>query len=295
MKQILPWLVAGALAIALAIVLIPKRHSNEINGVTQDNSGRVVVAWIDPMYAQGPPHLYKSNHPGTAPDCGMKLVPQYAGETTGPETVALTPARQQLIGVKLGKAEIRDLSRTTRTVGRVAVDETKLAQIHTKFEGFAERLFVNFTGQPVRRGQPLLSIYSPELLATENELILAAKNGSDFGSTLSDAARRRLLLWDMAPADIDRIAKTGQPMRSVTLRSPFDGVVLAKNVIEGARVMPSDVLYEIADLRRVWILADVYESEISNVRVGQMAQISVASIPGRSWTGRVTFVSPTGR
>ncbi len=303
-KNILPWAVAAGLAIVLAIVLTRDRQKpNEINGVTQDDSGRRVVAWIDPMYAQGPPHLYKSNHPGIAPDCHMKLVPQYADEVpTGASTtstvsgyakVSLTPARQQIIGVKLAKAELRDLSRTTRTVGRVAVDERRLAQIHTKFEGFIDNLYVNFTGEAVHRGQPLFSIYSPDLLSTQQELIVAERSRAQFGSTLADAARRRLLLWDISPADIDRLVRSGQPQRDVIIRSPVDGVVLTKNAIQGARVMPSDTLYEIGDLSRVWVLADVYEFDLPYVRAGQTAQVTISSIPGRSWIGRVTFVSPT--
>src|SRR5229473_7517504 len=174
----------------------------------------------------------------------MKLVPVYADEATstsaststvsGYANVSLPPARQQIIGVKLAKAELRDLSRSTRTVGRVAVDERKLAQIHTKFEGFIENLYVNFTGQTVRRGDALFSIYSPDLLATEQELILAERNRSTLGATLAESARRRLLLWDMSAADIDRVARTGQPQRAVVVRSPVNGVVLTKNALTGA-------------------------------------------------------------
>jgi Cu(I)/Ag(I) efflux system membrane fusion protein len=303
MKRILPWLIAAALAIALVIVLFGKRQTNEIGGVTQDNSGRRVIAWIDPMYSQGPPHTTRSNHPGIAADCGMRLVPLYADEASseqrsasgvaGYSTVSLPPASQQVIGVKLGKAEIRSLSRSTRTVGRVTVDERRLAQVRTKFDGFVEQLYVNFTGEAVRRGQPLMSVYSPDVLATENELILAARSGPQFRATLEEAARRRLLLWDMAPADIDRVARTGKAIRSIVLRSPANGVVLTKNVTAGTRVMPTDTLYEVGDLSRVWILADVYESDLSHIRIGQTAQVSVASLSGRSWIGRVTFISPT--
>jgi Cu(I)/Ag(I) efflux system membrane fusion protein len=303
MKRILPWLVAAALAIVLAIVLFEKRQTNEINGVTQDNSGRVVIAWVDPMISQGPPHTTRSNHPGRALDCGMALVPVYADEAGGGQraagavagysNVSLPPARQQLIGVKLGKAEVRDLSRTIRTVGRVTVDERRLAQVRAKFEGFVERLDVNFTGEAVRRGQPLMSIYSPDVLSTENELILASRSAGQFRSTLEEAARRRLLLWDMSPADIDQVVRTGKPLRSIVLRSPVDGVVMTKNVIAGARVMPADTLYEVGDLSHVWILADVYESDLQYARIGQTAQVTVASAPGRSWLGRVTFLSPT--
>ena len=292
MKRWLPWIVAAIFAAAFVVVLVEKRGgtSNEINGVTQDDSGRRVVAWIDPMYAQGPPHLYKSNHPGVAPDCGMKLVPQYAEEsaaTTG--AVSISQQQRQLIGVKLATAELRDLSRSIRTTGRVAVDERRTAQIRTKFEGFIETLYVNVTGQPVRRGEPLAAIYSPDLLATQNELILAAHNPSDLGRTLADAARARLRLWDMSDADIDRVARSGKPMRDVVLRSPVSGVVITKNAVAGARVMPSDMLYEIADLSHVWVLADVYESELPAVRVGTPAQIIVG---GQTLAGRVTFIGP---
>src|SRR5438874_7362941 len=243
------------------------------------------------MYSQGPPHLYKSNHPGVAPDCGMKLVPQYADETTTTASggVSMSPQRQQLIGVKLATAEFRDLSRTIRTTGRVTIDERRTAQVRTKFDGFIDTLYVNFTGQPVRRGDPLLGIYSPDLLATQNELILAERNRSDLGKSLADAARARLRLSDMSAADIDRVVRSGKPMRDVILRSPVSGIVTTKNAVIGARVTPSDTLYEIADLSHVWLLADIYESELGTVRAGTPAHVTVA---GQTITGRVAFIGP---
>ena len=300
MKRWLPWIVAAVFAVAFVVVLLGKRDgsSNQINGVTQDDSGRRVTAWIDPMYSQGPPHNYKSNHPGRAPDCGMRLVPVYAGEATttatsstvsGYANVAVPAQRQQLIGVKLATAELRDLSRTIRTTGRVTVDERRTAQVRTKFDGFIDALYVNFTGQSVHRGDPLAAIYSPDLLATQNELILAERNHSDLGQTLADAARTRLRLWDMSAADIDRVARTGKPMRDVILRSPVSGVVTTKNAVAGARVMPTDTLYEVADLSHVWVLADVYESELAAMRIGTVAQVVVG---GQTLAGRVTFIGP---
>ena len=306
-RRNLPWLVAALFAIAFVVALVARRDgtakpaADANNGVVQDNSGRRVIAWIDPMYSQGPPHLYKSNKPGIAPDCRMKLVPQYADDTAaapasstvgGYANVSLPPARQQLIGVKLGKAEYRTVTAATRTVGRVAVDERRLSQVHAKFEGVIEALHVSFTGQPVRRGQPLLAIYSPDVLATQRELVLAQQNRSDFGKELADAARHRLRLWDMSDAEIAQVARTGRAVRAITLRSPVSGVVLKKNALLGARVMPEDTLYDIADLSSVWILADVYESELANLRVGQTAQVTLTSAPGRAWPGRITFVSP---
>lgn len=305
-RRNLPWLVAAIFAIAFVVALVVRRDDgaskpDATGGVVQDNSGRRVIAWIDPMYSQGPPHLYKSNKPGRAPDCGMRLVPQYADDVTaapststvgGYANVSLPPARQQLIGVKLGRAEYRTLAAATRTVGRVTVDERRLSQVHAKIEGVIEALHVSFTGQPVRRGQPLLAIYSPDVLATQHELILAQQNRTAFGKELADAARHRLRLWDMSDAEISQVARTGRAIRAITLRSLVSGVVLKKNALLGARVMPEDTLYEIADLSSVWVIADVYESEMANLRLGQTAQVTLASAPGRSWSGRVTFVSP---
>jgi Cu(I)/Ag(I) efflux system membrane fusion protein len=299
MRRWLPWIVAAIFAAAFVVLLIAKHggSSDDVNGVTQDASGRRVTAWIDPMYSQGPPHIYKSNHPGRAPDCGMQLVPVYTDATTtaasstvaGYATVSVPAQRQQFIGVKLATAELRDLSRTIRTTGRVAVDERRTAQVRTKFDGFAETLYVNFTGQPVRRGDPLLAVYSPDLLATQNELLLAERTHSDLGRTLADAARTRLRLFDMSATDIDRVARTSKPMRDVIVRSPVAGVVMTKNVVAGARVMPSDTLYEIADLSHVWLLADVYEAELPSVQVGAPAQVIVG---GQTLAGRVTFIGP---
>ncbi|MGZ7030836.1 MAG: efflux RND transporter periplasmic adaptor subunit [Thermoanaerobaculia bacterium] len=285
------------LAIALAAC---HRGANTIDGVVQDNSGRRVLYWADPMIAQGPPHNYKSNKPGVAPDCNMELMPVYAEETsttsTAPQpagTVSLSPQRQQLIGVKLAKAEVRDISRTTRTVGTVAADERRRATIQTKVDGYVESLYVSATGQTVRRGEPLAAIYSPDILATENELLVAAKDRSELGKTLYEAARRRLLLWDMSDAEIDAITRSGRASRTITLRSPVDGVVIVKNVVAGNRIMAGQALYDIADLRQVWIQADVYESELPFVRVGQPALVSLSYYPGRTWSGKISFLSPT--
>lgn len=305
-RKNLPWILTSILAVALAVVLLTKSggssaSGNVVNGVVQDKSGRRVIAWIDPMYSQGPPHVYKSDKPGTAPDCHMKLVPQYADSETsttnvtstvsGYSNVSLPPHRQQLIGVKLAKAELRPLSGGIRTVGRVTTDERREAQVHAKFEGTIESLSVNFTGQAVRRGDPLLSIYSPDLLATQQELLLAERMHSEVGRSLASAAKRRLLLWDMSLADVDRVARSGQPVRAVALRSPVSGVVLTRNAQLGARVMPSDTLYVVADLSSVWVLADVYEADLPSVRAGQMAQVTIAAT-GQTLNGHVTFVAP---
>lgn len=264
-----------------------------------------VLYWVDPMHP-----AYKSDKPGTAPDCGMDLVPVYeeAGSTSassaeGYVSITIPSDRQQLIGVQLGKAERRDLHTMLRTVGRVAADETRLAHIHTKFDGYIERLFVDFTGKEIRKGQPLLSIYSPELVATQQEFLLAARartklsSGSEAisrsGDALYESARTRLLLWDITPAEIKRLETEGTVRKSLTLYSPANGIVMTKNAVEGLRVAPGDSLFDIADLSRIWVLADVYESEIAFVKLGQEATVALSYFPGREWSGKVTFIEPT--
>ncbi|MGZ5477617.1 MAG: efflux RND transporter periplasmic adaptor subunit, partial [Thermoanaerobaculia bacterium] len=253
-----------------------------------------VLYWVDPMHP-----AYKSDKPGKAPDCGMELVPIYddgtaanASSVSGYANVTLTPDRQQLIGVQTGMTEMRSLGRSVRTVGRVAVDETRLYKITTKFDGYIEKLYVNVTGQRIRKGQPLFSVYSPDLLSTQQEYLLALRAAKQAPSLLA-AARQRLLLWDVTPADIRELERTGTARKSVTIDSPANGYVLNKIAVAGARVTSGEPLFEIANLDRVWIQADVYESELQFIRLGAPATTTLSYVPGRTWTGRVTFIAPT--
>jgi len=314
-RSALPWLLAAIFAAALVTLAFSRRsvtgsdpaQTPSPRAAMTTPKARKLLYWVDPMHP-----AYKSDKPGTAPDCGMELVPVYEDESelateskpiTGYAAISLSPERQQLIGVRIGKAEVRDLTKAIRAVGRVTFDETLLHQIHPRFEGYVEELYVNYTGKPVRKGQPLLSIYSPDLLATQQEYLLAlrarrlltdSQNGdlARGAADLYDAARQRLLLWDIRPSDIDRLEQTGKPLKALTLYSPVDGFVTAKNAVQGSRVMPSDTLFEIAGLHHVWVLADVYESEAPFVRTGQTARISLSYLPGRTWTGNVTFIAP---
>jgi Cu(I)/Ag(I) efflux system membrane fusion protein len=176
--------------------------------------------------------------------------------------------------------------------------------VHTKYEAYIENLYVNFTGQMVRRGDHLAALYSPELVATQREYVLAyqmqerlaasgiasvAKGGAD----LLEAARQRLLFWDMDPADIDALERTGKVQRTVDLHADLPGYVIQKNVVHGMRVMPADILFDIADLSAVWILADVYESDLATVALGMSAEVTLPYQPGRTWRGRITFINPT--
>lgn len=253
-----------------------------------------VLYWVDPMHP-----AYKSNKPGKAPDCGMELVPVY-DDGSGPATstvsgyanVKLTSDRQQLIGVQTGMTEMRSLGRSVRTVGRVAVDETRLYKITTKFDGYIEKLYVNVTGQPIRKGQALFSVYSPDLLSTQQEYLLAMRAAKQAPSLLA-AARQRLLLWDITPAEIRELERTGTARKSITIYSPTNGFVLNKIAVEGARVTAGEPLFEIANLDHVWIQADVYESELQFIRLGAPATTTLSYLPGRTWKGRVTFIAPT--
>ena len=158
-----------------------------------------------------------------------------------------------------------------------------------QIDGFVETLYVNVTGQLVRRGDPLLAIYSPELLAAQQELLLTERDKSELGRSLAKAARTRLLLWGMQAEDIDKVVKSGQPIHDVLLRSPATGAVMMKNVLAGAHVVPSDALFQIADLSRVWVEAEIYEAELPYVHVGSTARVAVA---GMTLPGKVTFVGP---
>jgi membrane fusion protein, copper/silver efflux system len=197
----------------------------------------------------------------------------------------------------------RHLERAIRTVGRVAMDERRVHHVHTKYEAYVEQLHVNFVGQQVRRGEPLAALYSPELVATQQEFLLALRaqgqlagsgvpSAAQGGHDLVQAARQRLLFWDMAPQDIATLERTGQVSRTVNLYADLPGFVIGKTAIHGMRVTPADTLFDIADLSNVWILADVYESDLQDVKVGMNAQASLPYQAGRSWAGDITYVNP---
>ena len=288
MKTKLPWILTIVLAITLVTVLVTK--------TTQPAPAKKILYWVDPMHP-----AYKSDKPGIAPDCGMDLVPVYEGDVApgaaktnvaGYSNVKLTTERRQLIGVQTGVAETRAVGRSVRTVGRVAVDETRLHKITTKFDGYIEKLYVNYTGQAVRRGQPLFTVYSPDLLATQQEYLLALRSAKQ-SPLLLDAARRRLQLWDIGPAEIRELERSGVPRKSLTIYSPANGVVTTKTAVDGARINAGEPLFELADLDRVWIQADVYESELSFIHLGTPATMTLSYVPGRTFRGKVAFIAPT--
>ncbi|MFB3883304.1 MAG: efflux RND transporter periplasmic adaptor subunit [Armatimonadota bacterium] len=288
---------------AAGYLALRHRHSTE---ATAAKSGEL---WTCPMH----PQIIRSQ-PGNCPICGMTLVPVQKTEVKtsegaksnvpGEGVVTIDPAKQQLIGVVTVPVERRSLHRTVRAVGTVAVDESRLSDVHTKVEGWIEQLFVNKTGELVRKGQPLLTIYSPDLVSTQQEYLVALRSrertkDSPFaevrssGDTLVAAARKRLQLWDITDADIARLERTGEVRKALTLYAPTTGYVMERMAVAGMQVMPSMTLLRIADLSRVWMDVSIYEFEAPLVQVGQQATLTMDSHPGKAFAGRVAYIYPT--
>jgi membrane fusion protein, copper/silver efflux system len=240
--------------------------------------------------------------------------------------VEITPEQQQLIGVKTAKVSLNPFRKVIRTVGRVEADERKLATVNAKIEGWIERLYVDYTGAYVKKDDPLAEIYSPEVLASQMELINALKwegrksgsspmqegheahddaaNDSEPADSLQamltedaaaviDAARQRLRLWDMSEAQIAEIEETGKPIRTVTLYSPAGGVVTEKMAVLGMKVMPGEKLFDVTDLSSLWIIADIYENELAFVKVGQDASITLSYAAQKELSSNIDYIYPS--
>src|SRR3989440_7128944 len=218
-----------------------------------------------------------------------------AGAREGaPQMLEMTPERQQLIGVVFAKVERRPLSLSLRASGRVQVDETQVTDVVLKYDAYVEKLFVDQTGQAVRAGQPLLVLYSPELLASEQDYLVAIRSEGVPGSDqLVRAAEERLRLWGLSDGQIAELRKRGKAEPRATVRSPASGAVLEKNVVAGTRAMAGSVLYRIGNLGRIWVLADLFESDAPYVQAGQPATMSLPWASGGTWKGVVQFVYPT--
>lgn len=225
-------------------------------------------------------------------------------DSQGPKMFSISEERARRIGVAYAVAHRSMLGRSVRSVGTIGFDETHLANVNPKIEGWVERLFVDYTGAPVVRGQPLMAVYSPMLVSAQEELILARKLADESAGDaatpaaqnareLLAAARRRLQYWDIPADEIARIERSGQTQRTIVLRSPASGVVTEKNVVQGTRIMPGMDLFKIADLSTVWLQGDVFEKDLSLVHVGQPATVTLDAYPGETFRGRVAFIAPS--
>lgn len=266
------------------------------------DAGRTVAFYRSPMNP-------KQTSPVPAKDeMGMDYLPVYSDElggggasVKGLAPISIDAERQQLIGLRTALVEKGPVSERWRTVGRVEVDPTRVRKTNLKVEGYVERVFVDFIGRPVRRGEPLFSLYSPALLSAQNEYLLAlqtreqlSKGGAltDDGDALVKSVRRKLELWDVPAGELARLEQTKEPSRTLTFVSPISGVVTAKNVVEGARLAPGDTPYEITDLSMVWVMADAYESDLARVKTGMPATLTLAAWPGKTFKGDVAFIDP---
>ncbi len=263
-----------------------------------------------------------SDAPGRCPKCGMDLVPAsqpqpqgtpnsapspqapHAGQVPGYTPVSLAAEGLIRAGVQTAVATAGNLGGSLRAVGLVVADERTVRHVQTKVSGWVEKLFVNTTGQAVRRGEPLLTLYSPELLASQEEYLKAAELADRLADSpvpearkaatdLLAASRQRLLLFDVPETFLATLQQEGRPQRTVTLLAPISGVVTAKNAFEGERVEPGRELFTVADLSRVWVEAQIYEHEAAAVQVGTPAVVHVPSQPEAPLSGRVGFVYPT--
>lgn len=293
-----------------------------IGSTKSASSGRVYYCPMHPSVMQ--------DHPGECPICSMTLVlkpddemarpvePRPAASTTakssamameptagvpGLAAVDLPPERVQLIGMRTATVKRETFGGELRTVGVVAANEHGLAQINTRFSGWIQKLLVSETGEHVRRGQVLATIYSPEVLRAEQEF-LVARGWSSGGNTtpgpdhdglttgLDANARRRLELLGISAQEIDEVVQTGKAIDAIAIRSPVDGYVIAKTAVAGLAVQPGTVLFEVADLSQVWVTAEIYERDISRIRVGQKARLELSAFPGETATGKVQFIYP---
>ncbi|MCL4797518.1 MAG: efflux RND transporter periplasmic adaptor subunit [Bryobacteraceae bacterium] len=280
--------------------LVPDEDSaHPVDAAAQKPTGTILF-YRDPKAPN-----FKFDKPGINPETGSDLEPVYENDPAAMPmgTIRVSPEKQQVIGVKFGEVTSGAGTHTFRSVGKVTMDETRFSNVQTRIEGWIDKVYVDFTGKLVEKGQPLLTLYSPEMLASQQEYLLAIRSreimkdsplaGSQQQSdSLLVAARKRLELFSLSEAQIEEITRSGKPLTYITIYSPISGFVMMRNAFPKQRITPETELYTIVDLSKVWIMADVFESEASMIRVGMPARVSLSYGSGGKINGRVSYIQP---
>ena len=296
------WIPLLLIIVLVSGFLLGRVSTNDTVQEAQDaapSDGQQILYWQAPM---DPTEIYDS--PGKS-KMGMDLIPVYEDESgvESGSTVSIDPATVQNMGVRTGHVQRLDFSRVIRTVGEVQYDEERLYLVNTKISGWIEKLYVHFVGDQVQEGDPLLEIYSPELVSTQQEYVLAFKNlqlvaESSVPSVREDAekllasARTRLEYWDIPASEIEQLAQSGEVKKTILLVAPATGIVVKRNAIEGAYIEIGRDLFEIADLRTVWVHASFYDNEVPWISDGQRVEMELSYLPGKTYAGRVSYVYP---
>jgi RND family efflux transporter MFP subunit len=268
----------------------------EGSGTRSESTGRTIAYWRSPMNPN-----YIRDEPGKSP-MGNDLIPVYEDEI-GEQEIRISPNMTQNIGVKTEKIKIRKLSRTIRTVGRLTYDERRVMHVHTKYAGWIEKLHVDYTGKKVNKGDLLMEVYSPVLVSTQEELLLALKYNESLkdnpfpeistgAESLLNSTRRKLELLDVPQHQIDTLIKEKKISKTMHIHSPVDGYVIKKPAVHGMRIKPGMGLYTIADLSNIWVFADIYEYELPWVKVGQPVKMELPYYPGKEFKGEITYIDP---
>ncbi|WP_174259197.1 efflux RND transporter periplasmic adaptor subunit [Myxococcus xanthus] len=234
----------------------------------------------------------KQHGPGACPICGMDLTPVSRAELES-GIIRVDDLRRQRIGVKTAKVAQAPMDLSLRALGRVTFDEKSLVDVTLKLDGYIHELRVNATAEPVKKGDVLFTLYSPELYAAQQEYLLARQSQSAANASLVGAARKRLELWGLSAAQIERVAQRGQPVENMPFLAPASGYVMEKNVVEGAAVKAGERLFRIAPLAKVWVEADVYEQDLARVKPGQPVEVTLPYLPGKKYAGHVGYVYPS--
>ena len=285
----------------------PSQGSSSQGSGTMTNPGssaqtRKILYWYDPMHP-----AYKSEKPGIAPDCGMALVPKYADDDMSKMpagTVVIPNDKQVLAGVRTTVVERKPLMREIQTTAQIVADETRISHVHVKVDGYIDRVFVDYVGQLIKKGDPLFTLYSPDLVSTEEEYLIAKRGNATLGSapfkdvaqgaqSLLASTRQRLKLWDISDEQIKKLDETGNVERDLTFYSPVTGFVTDRKAFPQTSVTPDTELYTVSDLSSVWATADIFEYEVPFVHVGQRVTFSLSYYPGKIYSGAISYIYPT--